>query len=79
MSCSCPEHDPSRVCMSCINSAKRLLTHTCDGPVTDFVIIARGTRLVAQGVSPRIAANAIIEALQEHGMLKDVPVRDVGS
>ncbi len=69
-----------RPCVPCVNCIEKL-THGCDGPITDFVIISRGCELLGAGqFNPTIVANAIAEALQEYGFLaKDNPVYSTGS
>ncbi len=63
-----------------ISNAKHYITNRCDGPLTDFVIISRGCQLVKLDVKPVIAANAIIECLQELGfMLENNEVIETGN
>jgi hypothetical protein len=53
-----------------IAEAKRELNHSCDGPVTAFVLIARATRYAA--AHPELefaAANALSELLESYGLL----------
>ncbi len=54
-----------------IFQAKNYITHVCDGPLTDFVVISRGCKLIKEGCDPDIVANAIIETLNELGFIPD--------
>ena len=57
-------------CLKCIEEAKSELTHGCDGPITDFVIISRGCRLLEAGKFNSVTvSNAIAETLQEWGFM----------
>ncbi len=69
------------VCPSCTSKAQQELEHGCDGPVTDFVLIARACRLAAKGTfGPGEIANALDQALREFGYLNsDNPVYQTGS
>jgi hypothetical protein len=51
-----------------IAAAKHEICHATDGPVTDFVIISRGCRLIGK-YTAEVVANAIDEALREFGHL----------
>lgn len=58
------------VCLACTEKAKDEMTHKCDGPITDFVIISRGCDLLAKGqFGSKEIANAIAETLQEWGFM----------
>lgn len=59
-------------CEACIKNAKEELSHGCDGPITDFVLISRACRLAASGKfgAPEVA-NALDEVLREYGFLKE--------
>lgn len=47
-----------------INAATAELLHTCDGPVDNFIIIARGVDLAASGkYTSTVVSNAIYNAL----------------
>jgi len=78
---NCSMCRPSMPCVFCVDIAKKELTHGCDGPLTDFVIISRGCSLLEQGkFNAVIVANAITEALQELGFLpSDNPILETGS
>ena len=66
----CANCQPCVPCVECIEKAKSELTHGCDGPITDFVIISRGCFLLEKGkFSADIVSNAIAEALQEYGFM----------
>jgi hypothetical protein len=53
-----------------IAEAKRALNHSCDGPVTAFVLIARATRYAAEHPEKEFAAaNALSELLEGYGLL----------
>ena len=45
-----------------MNEIKNAISHICDGPVTDYVMIARAVRLAAEG---KHDADTIAEALYE--------------
>lgn len=65
-------------CADCIGKVKRELCHSCDGPITDFVLISRAVRLSFQRkYSEEIISNALIEALQEYGFVK--PMEESGT
>lgn len=71
---TCPKCKSSNmcynVCLACTETAKQEMTHGCDGPITDFVIISRGCDLAAKGkFGPIEIANAIDETLKEYGFM----------
>ncbi len=57
--------------ISKINRVRREISHTCDGPVTDFVLMSRAMKCVQGGEDASIVANALHEELSVRGMLTD--------
>ncbi len=53
-----------------IESIKDEIAHTCDGPLTAFVLIARSAEL-ARKYAPDHIANALYELLGEFGWLRE--------
>ena len=43
------------------------LVHGTDGPVTDFVLIMRALRLVANGADPEVVGNVLHETMLDRG------------
>ncbi len=53
-----------------IINARAELSHTTDGPITRFVLIARACELAAKGeVAHDVVANALYEELAERGLM----------
>lgn len=77
----CSSCRPCMPCVKCVNSAKDELTHGCDGPITDFVIISRGCILLEKSkFNAKIVSNAIAESLQEWGFMpSDNRIFETGS
>jgi len=47
------------------------ISHTLEGPVTDFVLVSRAMEQVQRGANPADAANALYEELKERGFLAE--------
>lgn len=61
-----------------------IISHRCDGPITDFVLISRAIRLaghydISHSFSPEDIAEALHQELSERGFLTDADPEIPGS
>ena len=63
-----------------IQQVRRDISHTCDGPITNFVLISRAMEhaVLNPAVSLDDVANALFMELEERGMLVEGNVQPSG-